>query len=64
MVTPTTGKEKAYKAINPKAHLLCFQVTQTPLAPFVFDQNQFGTDQTNLQQTDVLYLSSFKTIIG
>jgi len=62
IISPT-GK-KVYKMINPKAHLLCFEVTPTPFPPFVFDQNQFGTDQVNLQSTDVLCLPSFKTIIG
>ncbi len=62
VITGTT--KKVYKAINPKAHLLCFQVSPTPFPPFVFDQNQFGTDQVNLQSTDVLCLPSFKRIIG
>jgi len=63
-VIPTKGKKKVYKMINPKAHLLCFEVTPTPFPPFVFDQNQFGTDQINLQQTAALCLPSFKTIIS
>jgi hypothetical protein len=53
-----------YKAIDPKSHLLCFEVSQTPTITPVFDQNQFGTDQVNIQQTSLLCLPSFKKIIS
>jgi hypothetical protein len=52
-----------FKAANPKAHLLCFQVSKTPHPPFVYDENQFGTDQILLQDTTVLCLPSYKAII-
>lgn len=53
-----------YKAIDPKSHLLCFEVSQTPTINPVFDENQFGTDQVNIQQTSLLCLPSFKKIIS
>ena len=33
------------KIINLNLHLLCFPVTQTPIKPQLFDQNQFGPQE-------------------
>ena len=48
---------------NPRAHLLCFKVTKTPLVPTVQDQNQFGASPVNITKTRFLCLPSFKKII-
>jgi hypothetical protein len=65
LCVPTTKIVKGvrYPAINPKAHLLCFEVSQTPIITPVFDQNQFGTDRINIGQTNYLCLPSLKTIV-
>jgi hypothetical protein len=65
LCVPTTkiANGVVYKANNPRAHLLCFTVSKTPIKTPVFDQNQFGTDELNIQQTTVLCLPSFKKII-
>lgn len=53
----------ATKIINPKLHLLCFPVSQTPIKPRVFDQNQFGTAVIRIGRTAVLCLPSRKQLL-
>ena len=48
---------------NPAAHLLCFDVSQTPTITPIWDQNQFGAGQLNVGPTKFLCLPSFKTLI-
>ena len=66
LCVPTTKivNGTTYPALNTTAHLLCFNVSQTPIINPVFDQNQFGTDQVNIGPTNYLCLPSFKTIIS
>ena len=49
---------------NPDAHLLCFQVSLTPVITPVWDQNQFGTGQLAIGQTRTLCLPSSKVLIS
>ncbi len=63
IVTSAAGVRTVYKANNPAAHLLCFSVTQTPFPPSVWDENQFGTSQINLDGTAVLCLPSTKVLL-
>jgi hypothetical protein len=48
---------------NPAAHLLCFEVTQTPVISPIWDKNQFGTGQLNITNTRMLCLPSDKKLI-
>ena len=57
----TTGK--VYKIINPVMHLLCFNVTPTPILP-AWDENQFGTSKVRIIHTQWLCLPSTKKVIG
>lgn len=52
-----------YPIINPTTHLLCFPVSQTPVIPKVWDQNQFGTGVVTIRQTSSLCLPSTKQIV-
>jgi hypothetical protein len=52
-----------YPIINPTTHLLCFPVSQTPIIPTVWDQNQFGTATVTIRQTNWLCLPSTKQIV-
>jgi len=53
-----------YPIINPTTHLLCFPVSQTPIRPQVWDQNQFGTAVVAIRATNSLCLPSTKQIVG
>jgi|HubBroStandDraft_1064217.scaffolds.fasta_scaffold10390_3 hypothetical protein len=55
---------KVYKIVNPVTHLLCFRVTQTPIVPRVWDENQFGTSQILIGTTRWLCLPSTKQIVS
>ena len=57
----TTGK--VYKIINPVTHLLCFQVSPTPIKQ-AWDENQFGTSAVHILHTQWLCLPSTKKVIG
>jgi hypothetical protein len=48
---------------NPRAHLLCFAVSQTPRITPIWDQNQFGVGELTIGPTQTLCLPSFKTLI-
>jgi len=48
---------------NPAAHLLCFTVSPTPVITPIWDQNQFGTGQLDVKNTNSLCLPSAKTLI-
>jgi len=48
---------------HPDAHLLCFDVTQTPIMSPVNDQNQFGAAPVNITATKFLCLPTFKTVV-
>jgi len=54
---------KVTKIVNPVAHLLCFQVSPTPIIPRVWDQNQFGTSEIVIKQTRWLCLPSTKRVV-
>lgn len=55
--------KKVFKIINPVVHLLCFQVTPTPVKTPVFDQNQFGTSRIAIIRTQWLCVPSTKKIV-
>lgn len=62
---PTTkiiGK-KTYPMVNAAEHLLCFQVSQTPVKTPVFDLNQFGNGKVQIAKTSLLCLPSTKRVI-
>jgi hypothetical protein len=50
--------------INPTLHLLCFQVSATPIIPTAWDENQFGTASVSIYSTKWLYLPSTKKIVS
>jgi hypothetical protein len=52
-----------FKIINAAAHLLCFPVSQTPIKPRVFDENQFGTAKVAIGKTTTLCLPSAKKVV-
>jgi hypothetical protein len=54
---------KVTKIVNPVAHLLCFQVSPTPIIPRVWDQNQFGTSEIVIKSTRWLCLPSTKRVV-
>jgi len=49
--------------VNPRLHLLCFPVSQTPHPDKVWDQNQFGTQVLKIGNTTMLCLPSLKQVI-
>jgi hypothetical protein len=49
--------------INAATHLLCFPVSQTPIRPQVWDQNQFGTSVVQISRTSWLCVPSTKQIV-
>jgi hypothetical protein len=49
--------------INAATHLLCFPVSQTPIVPQVWDQNQFGTSVVQIGRTTWLCVPSTKQIV-
>jgi hypothetical protein len=53
---------KAFPIINPTLHLLCFQVSPTPIISPVWDENQFGTSKVAIHKTNWLCLPSTKKI--
>lgn len=55
---------QVFPIINPTLHLLCFQVSQTPIKSPVWDENQFGTSQVTINPTKWLCLPSTKTVVG
>jgi hypothetical protein len=55
---------QVFPIINPTLHLLCFQVSQTPIVPTVWDENQFGTLPVKIISTKWLCLPSTKTVVG
>jgi hypothetical protein len=55
---------QVFPIINPTLHLLCFQVSQTPIKSPVWDENQFGTSPVNIISTKWLCLPSTKTVVG
>lgn len=56
--TRKTVAGRVFKIVHPGMYLLCFAVTPTPIKPFVFDQNQFGTARVVIRQTRLLCLPS------
>jgi hypothetical protein len=63
-IVPTATGNKVFKIINPAMHLLCFPVSQTPIVPKVWDENQFGTSVVNIRATNWLCPPSTKQIVG
>jgi hypothetical protein len=63
IIQPAAGGTVTYPIINPKKHLLCFGVSQTPFPTTVFDLNQFGESSVNILKTKLLCLPSNKTVI-
>jgi hypothetical protein len=55
--------KKVTPAVNPRLHLLCFPVSQTPIVKKVWDQNQFGTQVIKIGKTTNLCLPSLKQVI-
>lgn len=53
-----------FPIINPSQHLLCFPVSQTPIIPRVWDQNQFGTSPVTISSTKWLCPPSTKVVVG
>jgi hypothetical protein len=45
-------------------HLLCFQVSATPVITKVWDENQFGTSVVTVHATNWLCVPSTKKIVG
>jgi hypothetical protein len=56
--TQKTVAGRVFKIVHPGMYLLCFAVTHTPIKPFVFDQNQFGTARVAIGRTKLLCLPS------
>jgi len=48
---------------NPAGHLLCFQVTPTPVISPIWDKNQFGVGSLDIAKTSTLCLPSDKKLI-
>ena len=64
IIITSSGQKIVTKITNAVAHLLCFNVTQTPLfTGTVWDQNQFGTGALTVTKTVSLCVPSFKTLI-
>ncbi len=61
IVTPLGTK--TYPMINPVKHLLCFNVSPTPIRNPVFDLNQFGNATVSIRVTKYLCLPSNKTVL-
>lgn len=55
---------QVFPIINPSLHLLCFPVSQTPIIPRVWDENQFGTSPVAITSTKWLCPPSTKVIVG
>ena len=55
---------QVFPIINPTLHLLCFQVSQTPIIPQVWDENQFGTSPITISSTKWLCAPSTKTVVS
>jgi hypothetical protein len=55
---------QVFPIINPTKHLLCFPVSQTPIIPTVWDENQFGTSVVHIKATKWLCPPSTKKIVG
>jgi hypothetical protein len=53
-----------YPIIDPAMHLLCFNVSKTPIKPRVWDENQFGTSVVNIRATKWLCLPSTKQVVS
>lgn len=63
---PTTkiANGVTYPMVNSVTHLLCFNITKTPIKNPVWDKNQFGTGKVNLATPpETLCLPSTKTIL-
>jgi hypothetical protein len=55
---------QVFPIINPTLHLLCFPVSQTPIRPQVWDENQFGTSPISIISTKWLCAPSTKTVVS
>lgn len=55
--------KKTFRIVNAVTHLLCFDVSRTPIRPKVFDRNQFGTRTVQILRTNWLCVPSAKKII-
>jgi len=55
---------QVFPIINAAQHLLCFPVSQTPIIPRVWDENQFGTSPVAIRSTRWLCLPSTKVVVG
>jgi hypothetical protein len=55
---------QVFPIINSTLHLLCFPVSQTPIVPQVWDENQFGTSPITISSTKWLCPPSTKTVIS
>jgi hypothetical protein len=55
---------QVFPIINPTLHLLCYQVSPTPIITPVWDENQFGTSAVNIYSSKWLCLPSTKQIVS
>jgi len=55
---------QTFPIINPTLHLLCYQVSKTPIITPVWDENQFGTSAVSISSTKWLCLPSTKQIVS
>ena len=55
---------QVFPIINPTLHLLCFQVSPTPIISPVWDENQFGTSPISIGSTKWLCAPSTKTVVS
>jgi hypothetical protein len=55
---------QVFPIINSTLHLLCFPVSQTPIVPQVWDENQFGTSPITISSTKWLCAPSTKTVVS
>ena len=62
--TETVVGAHVFPIINPAMHLLCFQVSATPVITKVWDENQFGTSVVTVHATNWLCVPSTKKIVG
>jgi len=65
LCVPTTKivNGATFPAINPTAHLLCFNVSPTPKVSPIWDENQFGTGALQVNTTVLFCVPSLKKIV-
>jgi hypothetical protein len=64
-VTKTVVGGETFPASNPRAHLVCYKITEpTQPTPTVDVKNQFGTARLVPRQPNLLCLPSWKSLVG